>query len=638
MTRIVAVAIVLLAAASHVRAQQVTDGFDGPTPNPVYWGADEIDGQGGLLQTNQRLEYIVASPTFEDQATRPWILGAGPYASSWEVRIDLANDTTPGGPTQNDSFGIDVTSSKDDTDYFYAELYVSSLQGPPRRSGFHAALGADDIPVGPGSDTGDLAVTRGAVRIVFDGATKVLTAYYDVDPADGYTWVPFASYGLAGGGGIDGNANFALSDADQFRIAVYGFSTFLGVTGGQMYGDDFTTVGFVPISSGVQLKNTDHDHEWSQDPVIPYELEVTNLGADRDDLVLRDIVPVGTTFSAADSTPGWLCAGGPGAENECTLPVGPLASGMSFTATFAARVDEGTSPAFDIFNEASTNPRAADDTVYALCLAFVPENQWCCISKYIAYFGCISCLTAAATMEDTVDLELQYRVRDRVFRKNAGGRRVTDLFYAHRAELLAAALAAPSVAMLAKENLLAWQPNLRALVEGGGAAVTVTAGQVDGLVAFLDALRPTAAPRLQEAIDRERALADLPSWVGLTMDQALARLDALSCERAPTFASAACRFDELGRLTAALVPPGKLATRLAKAAKDGKRWVDKAAALTDPRKRRPRRAAVGKAARAASQYERKLASKLGAGLGDAKAVLLATSGPLREDLATLRAQ
>ena len=49
-----------------------------------------------------------------------------------------------------------------------------------------------------------------------------------------------------------------------------------------------------------------------------------------------------------------------------------------------------------------------------------------------------------------------------------------------------------------------------------------------------------------------------------------------------------------------------------------------------------RRAALAKAARAAKQYERRLGSKLAKDLGDAKATLLGTSGPLREDLATLR--
>src|SRR6185503_6389567 len=114
---------------------------------------------------------------------------------------DVVDDATPTADTQVTSFGMNVVSTRDADDRFFAELYVSRITGPPVRRGFHAELAVDGVAL-PFADTSDLGVSSGAVRIRFDAATKVLAADYDIDPTNGRTWVPFASYGLAGAGGL----------------------------------------------------------------------------------------------------------------------------------------------------------------------------------------------------------------------------------------------------------------------------------------------------------------------------------------------------------------------------------------------------------------------------------------------------
>jgi hypothetical protein len=72
-----------------------------------------------------------------------------------------------------------------------------------------------------------------------------VTVYFDTSPNDGYQWVRLGSFGVAGLGGFDGNANWGMTDASRFRIYIYGYSTKMNVTSGQMYGDNFQTTGLV---------------------------------------------------------------------------------------------------------------------------------------------------------------------------------------------------------------------------------------------------------------------------------------------------------------------------------------------------------------------------------------------------------
>jgi hypothetical protein len=93
-----------------------------------------------------------------------------------------------------------------------------------------------------------------------------------------------------------------------------------------------------------------------------------------------------------------------------------------------------------------------------------------------------------------------------------------------------ASLGDETLADLGRSGLSAWLPNVVALVTGRGSEVLVTQGQVDALLDYVDALREAADGDLAAAIDRERARLDVEDWVGIDMDEALRRLDRLSCE------------------------------------------------------------------------------------------------------------
>jgi hypothetical protein len=94
-------------------------------------------------------------------------------------------------------------------------------------------------------DTGGLGVTHGAVRMAFNSGTKVITVFYDLDTGNGYQWVQYGSFGLAGTGGADFNTDWGLTDADLFLLYVYGYSDHMTITSGQLFGDNFVESGGV---------------------------------------------------------------------------------------------------------------------------------------------------------------------------------------------------------------------------------------------------------------------------------------------------------------------------------------------------------------------------------------------------------
>ena len=121
-------------------------------------------------------------------------------------------------------------------------------------------------------------------------------------------------------------------------------------SGGQVLGTD--SIDFIITDDDgtigkLLLTKDDGGHAWGTDPLIPYRIDISNLDTvDSPELELIEIVPEYTSFSAADSTPGWRCTPGPEAGSTCTLDIGSLGSGASLDppVTFATRVADQTDP------------------------------------------------------------------------------------------------------------------------------------------------------------------------------------------------------------------------------------------------------------------------------------------------------
>jgi hypothetical protein len=222
------------------------DDFNDNDRDPARWGEASSYGNGRLDETSKRLEYTCGSGTADDGEDWEWIATVLPFDRNWEVQIDLVNLTVPSGDNQVNSFGFGVYNPADWGDEVYAEMYASSLGGPPARNGFYAEMYNDDAYVGS-ADSGGSDITTGAVRMRFVNASKMIYVEYDTDPSDGYQWNPYGDFGVAGSGGSSGNANWGLGDSDVLNVYAYGFSARMKIAAGKMWGDNFLVTNGVPF-------------------------------------------------------------------------------------------------------------------------------------------------------------------------------------------------------------------------------------------------------------------------------------------------------------------------------------------------------------------------------------------------------
>jgi len=132
--------------------------------------------------------------------------------------------------------------------------------------------------------------------------------------------------------------------------------------------------------------------------------------------------------------------------------------------------------------------------------------------------------TVLKSMTRAVDMAefapLLYRVRDEYLTQTEEGQRYIALFKEYMTEI--------SLILFPDENLYkqgydvikAWEPNLRALVDGKGDQVAITEEQVNLVMTFLDALSKEASSELQDTIQAEQKRKPLAEFVGATMEQA----------------------------------------------------------------------------------------------------------------------
>lgn len=221
------------------------DDFNDNSKDPMKWGADIIpNGKCAMNEVNRRLEFTCRSASIDwNEVIHPWILTELPYDTNWDMQIDITNETNLTANDQWTNFGIGVISQYTEDNGIYAGLYASTYGGLPAERGFWSEM--DTVIDYYSAWTGDLGVKYGAIRLTFDSGTKVISAWYDIDPNTGYDWVEFASYGISGSGGSNGTANWGLVNGDKLWPFIYGYSEYIKISSGQLYGDNFQETGGV---------------------------------------------------------------------------------------------------------------------------------------------------------------------------------------------------------------------------------------------------------------------------------------------------------------------------------------------------------------------------------------------------------
>lgn len=272
--------------------------------------------------------------------------------------------------------------------------------------------------------------------------------------------------------------------------------------------------------------------------------------------------------------PEWTCGDGEGGRIRCQRSIGRLEPGESRDLWFLAcsgEVDGVVDTDLRIEDDGSHGPDAVPEDNRGISVLIAPvcegglARHACCAVRGLqcaAYPGTSGCphtegptggqaaahgawgavrslgrgLGAAfdAGFASLDYVRLLYRLRDRVLAATPGGRRATRLYEVHSQEIKLLLLANPTLRAQAVTALDAWEDHVRALVDGRGETALVAAPQVAAINTFLATLRPLASLALRAAIDDEAAAIGLTSWADLDIDQALARLDLLSCEPGAT--------------------------------------------------------------------------------------------------------
>jgi hypothetical protein len=127
-------------------------------------------------------------------------------------------------------------------------------------------------------------------------------------------------------------------------------------------------------------------------------------------------------------------------------------------------------------------------------------------------------------------LDRLYALRDQVLEGTPGGRRAIELYGRHQAEVRDLLVEDYELLDLALRSLNAWRPGMIALLGAHGESSVVSADQLATLTALFDRLAVLGSPELAATIARERTAIGLDSFAGLTMNQALSRLDRFRCE------------------------------------------------------------------------------------------------------------
>lgn len=495
------------------------------------------------------------------RAGTPVFISDGEFADSeWAASVNATNGSTQTAEQKSSggtpgAFRYMVHTMKPSSDIYVEHTYLGATYDPSVQGAVAAlTISADMIEFEP-------PFTGAAVAHWFTVTQEGRTHYaYSSNVYTNTTWEGFRLACLK-------PANFAPVDGKLPDFSAggkplsFGFrrgnsNSSVAVTFPVKHGiDNFRVLVFSDPAddcnvepSTIELEKSDDGFQWEGAPSrrITYTITAKNLAGAASAVQLHERVPVNGVFEPDVSTAGWSCSPGPEEGGRCSLTTAAIAAGESTAVTFAVRVKDEAHPLWSVFNEAEALPEnpapseppavQADATEPSICSLLTPLGARIC-GIYCSMFPA-SCpappvpplfTTGMAEAED-FDRFLLYRVRDRVFHETRGGQRATDLFYDHAVDLGLAVLEDPRVLDLGRANVRAWEAHLRALVAGSGASALVTQAQIDGLNAFLDALRAAANDDLRRTMDRERPRLALDTWVGISMNEALRRLDGVTCE------------------------------------------------------------------------------------------------------------
>ena len=223
-----------LASASSIQAQTVLSDFSSDT----NWGTPAtLVGDTGTFQISSGAGnyYTNGAPTDGQFSYMRYTGTTLSYGTSWSIRVDV-NYAAPGGIFTSGSqqfinLGLMVTPGSatvgvsGDTPTFNGFLVSSNLFSTTSNTynrGFQTSIfsngSAADGTEGGYSVVNSATATSTAVLLSYDAGTHLLTASFDGDTSNGYTYASLSSQS------VNVNSTWSMSGADTFSLYLFGNS------------------------------------------------------------------------------------------------------------------------------------------------------------------------------------------------------------------------------------------------------------------------------------------------------------------------------------------------------------------------------------------------------------------------------
>lgn len=224
---------------------RIVDDFNDEVRDEAKWPNYGCWNGGAFAETNGRLEFTTTSAPPANYSCEAVLESAhvGQFNRGFSFTVDLANFAPP-IEHRSGYFLVEISAANNQANQLAVQFanwstgdkYIGTYL---RKEGYNVA----------GSGT-NVATDAIRLRIDFDSQTKVISTFYDVNPADADEWIPIDSFGIAGDGGTHGYTDWELGETDPFAISLraqWSFeegADYVGLESGQVFIDN---VRFLPV-------------------------------------------------------------------------------------------------------------------------------------------------------------------------------------------------------------------------------------------------------------------------------------------------------------------------------------------------------------------------------------------------------
>jgi hypothetical protein len=224
----------------------LTENFNDNSLDVLKWPMNWSWYSGHFSETNQRLEFttsVAPAPNHNNEA----YLGSipfGSYNSDFSLVIDFTN-VTPPNLHRGTHFLLELTSARNTGDY----LRFRFADDGSGRVFLSTVLVHDGFNVAGDQGGTEVFTDQVRLRIDFYAHTKVLSAYYDINPLDSDNWLPLESFSIDGSDGANGDADWGMTNTDRFVVGLRAqayfdnVANYVAVQSGQMYADNLRITG-----------------------------------------------------------------------------------------------------------------------------------------------------------------------------------------------------------------------------------------------------------------------------------------------------------------------------------------------------------------------------------------------------------